>query len=538
MSTHVGETVLIVENQRGFYSQLSDTLKGRGLGCEIAETLLETKGLLRDLTVVAALVDLNLRKSNVSRDEHEADEPAGTAVCRLIRADFPQAFILLYSTAFENIGPAELERIKDNAQADDIRAVSWLTPQLYSDSLAAYVNAGIKVKREAYLHGRTMTWTQDLRTLAVIETMSVPTVQGLLRELLPDETHFELTALAGGLSGSQVIRVSTIPEASGRPPRELVLKADLRQHRILDELAAAPLLGSSEYLIAAGGADAVNAPVNGWWGMLSPFVKGRSLRSLLMDASDLPARQAAAERVARLIIKPPIERSGFRLGGEDDWTQLTAQFASDVATAVSYIASTAGAFGIDVEDDAPVTHAFLERGVRMGWSANQNTTRFSYSHGDLHSENVLIGEDGHLHVIDFSCSVRLPRLFDTTSLALDLILRCAAEGPAAWDGSLASRHLHILAGIAPLSPQVWEGMIDGFGPPAAVLTEVSKVWQAADPSVDTAELRDVFLFHALRWVRFANLALPRRTLALRFAAALIRQAGHVRATGPHPKGVG
>jgi CheY-like chemotaxis protein len=517
-------TVLIVDDNRGTYLLIRDTLRAGHIHEVSAASLLEVKGLLEDVRVDAALVDLWLARSTSDIGSNSHTERVGTAVCRLIRQHHRNAFIALYSQDVDSLPKESWEKVRQEAQADDVKGVSWFQQHAHAEALREYIFSGIEQKNREIASERTLEWDSGLVTEGFRDVVSEPTVRLILDELLPGGAEDSIKVLTGGFSGSHVLRVNTKWRQKGSAASSTILKLDKQRHRIEAEVNGAPPIGSTEAFASAHAVKTTSHAVNGYWAFVAPAIDGPSLRTFLLSATPDPDIGSVVQSVIQDVVAPSLDHSAaLEDDSGEDWTLLRPSFAAEIEHALREIKPAAKGFSWNVDASVDRIVAFLAPGVRTRWSATRAGGMVSYMHGDLHTENILVRKNGDVVCIDFARAYLLPRLFDVTTMFVNLVLVCGADEPSLWNVSTAKTQANQLLKVYPIGDLSWGAGTARLGRVGSLIAALGDSISQAEPLVSRAELRDAVLHQLLRFLRFNTVPMPRRILAVVLAEALLSQ---------------
>jgi CheY-like chemotaxis protein len=512
--------VLIVDDDRSYATTLSNTLAAAGFDVIKADDVQEANRYIQAGHVDAAMIDIFLDiKWGPEGDQQPL--PTGRPLCAKLRALFPHAFILAYSGMVDAKPGWDGEGIKKSV--DDLRGTEWLAG-LSVEEMRSYLLGGISTKEKEAEQSRPIKFNEDWRTSAAVELVGGPTIRRILQRAVPEGEWDSVRAVSGGYSGAVVLLVSTSKRGDGRQ-LDTILKLSTDAYPLQAELKGAPPLGSDQSFSAAIPREVSPIPIDGWYAIISAAVREpRTLRDALLTKIADRRLKKIVLRVIKEAVAPGLENT-IPLKKDDreeaDF-RISFRLAAEVKDLLTSLTSMTRWLGREDLTALRRVGQFLEFGISSEWSLTDNATHFSQQHGDLHCRNVLLDKDEEIRLIDFARSRRMPRTVDAAALLVDLWMSVMDEKDGdAWDWSRIS---------------AWEQDVWAFFPfrlrDTAFSEPLQRPWQQlayacetavlkATPAVTTAEMADSILFQLLRFIRFGNISLPKKLLAVRLSARLL-----------------
>jgi CheY-like chemotaxis protein len=500
--------VLVVEDDPGMPGFIISKLTGMGYEFELRTTSDLAISLTSQTHFDVVFVDLELRKEHPGILE-------GIGVTEKIRSHLPDSVIAIYSSHITHG-----EETKFNQYADCVRVGAdavYARTDLFSVPAAELhrriteLIARKKSARDARLNIR---FNNDLRTRASCDTFGTDALETILAATVP-LAHLKVSALEVGYSGAAVFRVIGASHPTFSTPSELVVKVSRSEFSLRDELARRPLPGTrfanssaiphNEKVIHKGDLSAIAIPE----------VKDRvSLRTFLLDecSSSAGIQRVCSQLVSELLTGPASEsRTWESFDLPSDPFELKATALLEIS---DFLHLAAGWKVVDVRYRAAInaSRTLLDQIADGRWVFRSSGKHAALLHGDFHARNIFVSRHHTPLLIDFGRACVYPRLFDFASLDADLLL-AVSDSPNGreHDFSRIDQWLRETRSAFPFRPKTLKGR--NCGAPSlfrrAMLSQM--VREVKDVSV--AEYSEVLMFQCFRYLRFSNVALPKKIFA-------------------------
>jgi CheY-like chemotaxis protein len=446
----------------------------------------------------------------------------GMHLTQRIRDIDRDAVIVIYSSYIKG-EPAEFKEYRScfEAGADDVIARSTLRNKL-KGGLEEYV-AELYAKRQAEIGiAHAVRFEEDVRSAAALEMIDAETISKIVRALIPNGRISTVQALAGGYSGSVVLAVSTSTADSVPDELHSVIKVDT-EHSVEREVRAQPAVGSLLSSVAPQRMPGT-CSIDGWSAFGTAYVdNSEPLASRLKSLTDAETTATLAETILNALLVPDANKSVvWDTAKSGNAFEVRAGFVIQVQDALKPIIQATSILSKEDRIAAETIANFVEKCGKGLWGLSGRARLLARLHGDLHSGNILVKNDGSIAVIDFARRDVYPRFFDFAALDTDLILNL-------YD-SQKGRQLDFqrLDDWTELWMQSWPFVSTAGRSKNAAIWKfrqalVARVRQF--PHATLSEYADVLLFQMMRYLRFSSISLPRKVLAVRLANRLVSVLG-------------
>ena len=368
-------------------------------------------------------------------------------------------------------------------------------------------------------------YSEDYRTKGLLEVIKEETVEHLVRVCIPGGKLHKIRALVAGFSGNLVLEVKSLESEGGGERSENILKVGRSINALEDELRRRPASGTALEAISKSPADNVGRH-RGWSGIAIPAVRnGVALGEWLLGRSkwDRSTEETFLKIVNKALVATAQESRNY--GGLDDSVpfKIRYAFASKILDVLNEVSSWKKVVSRRALNAIPVVTKFIEDVLEKRSSWGGVHKRISRLHGDFHSNNVFVTEEGQPEVIDFGRRNYYPRLFDFAALDVDLILGILSSGSgldydfdnvSGWE-DVAQKQFPFLGS----AKRADSGEIVLYAR-SVLLTEMTgRLEDASAP-----EYAEAVVFHLLRYLRF-DISPPKKALAVIMAKNLIQKHG-------------
>ena len=465
------------------------------------------------------LIDLHLKN-----DSEEVFE--GIDVCESLPPQLKEgAAVIMYSGWITRKNREELTRRCKAVGADEVLS----RPELFSRSrkeLASWIGETIQKKRKTRTTDQRVKFESDLRTLAALEAFGRERLADVVLACVAEKEQIEVRALQAGYSGAAVLRAASAQALGG--PVNLVIKVTRSQFSLEDELKRRPVPGSA---YDASSALPVNQHVvqqDGIYAIAIPEVRARTLlREFLLTPGLTKSDQLVLRRVVDdlLVIQAKSAKPWNVFNIDSGAYEFKATAGCEIADFLSEAATWKGVLTEKDRRAIRQVKEFIQRVLDGHWGFTMENRYAALLHGDFHCRNIFVAPDTEPQLIDFGRSEVYPRLFDFACLDVDLVLAVMDSGKGEDQG---------LGNVEGWFNTITESFPYGKTNTLAVGNAkvkwlrhlLSCTMTTGLDSVTRAEYAETLIFHFLRYLRFKNIPIPKKILAVRLIQALAKEFGH------------
>jgi CheY-like chemotaxis protein len=511
--------VLIVEDNAATANMLFDTL---GKATDIDRTLASQSAMalqaLKGDSFDVVLVDLKLAQSQeVGPGKAIYD---GVQLGEDIRKTLPGAVIVMYSGDIVPGREVEFPYYEDcrKAGADYILSRETLlekSAKIWTETIEQW----IKTKRADEALVRPLENDDDWNTLGVLETVGRDVLSQLIRQAIPGMARDSIRALQAGYSGAFVLWVTSSSKGA-KKDIETILKISDSTAPLEEELRRVPIVGSALDLSSV----LPHSSYVSWqeWHAIPirPLKNATLLRDFLLQGT---AKRSDHRIFSRLVSTLLIEPAHAAVPPNAASSRLLGYAAgSQILSTLEQIGTWRRTLSRVTAEDLRIVRRFVERSLQGHWSICGNHY-VAGLHGDFHCRNIFVGPEGRAVLIDFGKSGVYPRLLDFAGLDADLLI-------SLWDSQRGTdlrfdkvnRWFDFAVGSFPFETRPSRrGKSDAR---VAVLRRILHARMVDElDAVTSLEYSEALLFQFLRYIRFTATPAPKKILAVRLVAALLRQ---------------
>lgn len=469
-----------------------------------------------------AFVDMYLRESI----EKGKRVPEGIDVVERLGKVSPATVVIAYSTDIEQHQESQHPLY---SQCITLGATVVL-------SRAEFMNWGSKVletETQKWLSMKkssrsTLASAPDLLTKAAIETIGEETLLLILRDLLPNAADYAVRALKGGFSGAILFSVKATTLEGDH--LDTVLKASRSTTALERELKRRPQVGSQfDALAVAPMSHSISKKVGEWIGaLMREIVNARPLATVVSEQTITAATKKAIDRAVAQSYVAPMSHS---MVANSDPYELSWRAAAALDRSLSDLQNMKAI----VSSADRVKCIWLKKFLREVMEGKKQIlvggARTAHLHGDLHADNVFLGDNSGPYVIDFEHHDLYPRLFDCAALHVDLILvRLDQDGGRNWDISHIDAWERWASNSFPFSDGDGKGKKSSPTAINYVRDALVKAVRGAD-SVAAEEYGRSLMFQLARYLKFETITIPKKVLGLRLFCKLAEAFGLKEKTG-------
>lgn len=513
--------VLLVEDKKDIRTQLLDTWPRENLKLTVASDTATANGYLSQEEFDAVLIDLNL-------DDAEG-EYSGIPFGAKLREQFPAMLIVMYSGYIESGNEKGFRYYAEclDAGADQVLSRPWLgtkTPKQVAEALRSWREQRLGKFRSHV----DLEHADDLKLNAIFERLGGREVlKDTLRKLFPGIHRFRIEPIGGGYSGAFLLRIKTFSDDASAGSSNVV-KVSRSEFALSTELKRKPFQGS--HLDKVGVSPRMDRVEKvGSWFAFSVRDVGQAMtleEYVLEKGTSAPIVSRLRAMVQELLVENA--RASNKAVDDEHKTrfELKFSFLSDVMDALDDTSRFAETL-LDAEYKSRIDdlRKFLT-GIEMGfYSMAAGDVHVAFLHGDFHCRNVLLPESPPTPiVIDFGRSDVYPRLFDFSSLEVDLMIRVLdSDSGRVWDPKRVKKWWDHIDDVYPLGDK---DLRPGTAGRVNSLRQcLHDALQEDLEHVSRREYTEAVLFQLLRYIRFPTISMAKKALAARWAAELSKSLG-------------
>jgi hypothetical protein len=373
--------------------------------------------------------------------------------------------------------------------------------------------------------GLKVTVAEDWETKGVLERLGGESVlKDILRKTLPHREEHVVKAITGGYSGAIVLNVSSRGSGSGTAEARNIVKISSSDYDLHEELRRRPFQGT--WLDIASTTARTDAPVKAaqWYAFCVPEIRGGiTLEDFLLSREVTPRSGSVLEQVVtECLVEPALGARDQGIGEEVSRLELNFSFLAALKKVLDELFLYDRVFGGKTILQLKSVREFLARLASGNFQLRSPNRLAAPLHGDFHCRNVMLTKDLRPQMLDFRRGAVYPRLFDIACLDVDLIVRVLdiSDGehwrmsnlPCWWRSVKAGYPFKVKEAGTDHSVLLLRQMLH-----RALLKQV--------PSVSDLEYAEVLIFQLLRYIRFADVSLPKKVLGAKWVAELVSRFG-------------
>jgi DNA-binding NarL/FixJ family response regulator len=512
--------VLLVEDRQAISGQLMEMLHDKSnfdisLANESRAAIAQLNSSIFDI----ALIDLEL-------DTRQRGEYQGIQLGSKIRERLPDILMIMYSADIEKGQEEAFDCYNEclAAGADQVISRRWLqstTPKSIKTEIAKWIKVRTNGKSEAISVERD----SDIQTEAVLEKVGGDIIlKEILRKTLPGYSVHKIEPIGGGFTGATILRVHSSSSKKGPIEARNVIKISSSEFSLSEELKRKPFQGS--VLDNKSMTPRSRKPFKvGKWNIFSvaEVREALPLNEFLVKRKPTSRNKNVINKVISRLLVEPAYLAKQPGNSTVKHLELRFSFLAEIQNSMQILKDYSQTQCPNAESDFQIVSRYLH-GLEKGFfPLSSSCYRVAVLHGDFHTRNVLINKDGDAFLIDFGRGGIYPRLYDFANLEVDVIINLFdGTNGMQWDISRLDRWEKFVKKSFPISREELEYNED------CICYTRKRLHEALDKELDLVsenEYTEMLIFQLLRYIRFQNISLPKRILAVKWLTILITRFG-------------
>lgn len=450
--------------------------------------------------------------------ETKGEDYGGQHLATKIRKTNKKVYIIVYSGKLDFTKSENQELVKSYLESgiDEIKTRKLLA-RTNSDELIEHLRLCIVKKQQEILSTIKFEVHPDIKSYAAIEVISEITLSLIIKEISPDANEVKVRALRAGYSGALILNIKFTNKSSNQE-QDIIIKLSKDENNLALEVARKPNVGSMFEFHGVFPSDIIQ--IDGWTVVYMANVSNaKSVRQWLKENKNTRENRRFIDHIINVstisIIKNILTSSMV----EDENYTITYSTAKSIIEEMLTISHYSIKIGQPLTKYINSITSYLNLVIEGNWKFQSNY--YTKLQGDLHTENILIGEHNEIKIIDFGRSELFPRLFDIAALDVDLVLNVINVNKDDYfdftviDDLFKKVIQNYPFRKKPLTVSTNGNLAEYFR--NKLLNSIYN--EIKDVTIN--EYAEVLLFQYLRYLRFSTIPVPRRIVAIKIINKLI-----------------